>query len=54
MRPTDATEGGTASYGDYEEVTIIPFKAADLSQGRSYAVDRCYANFGELRTREVR
>src|SRR5215217_9741235 len=32
-----------------EEGTIIPFKAADHSQGRSRVLDRGYANFGELR-----
>ena len=30
-----------------EEVTIIPFKAADHSQGRSRVLDRGYANFAE-------
>jgi hypothetical protein len=30
-----------------EEVTIIPFKAADHSQGRSRLLDRGYANFYE-------
>src|ERR687898_382747 len=37
-----------------EEVTIIPFKAADHSQGRSRVLDRGYANFRELRKGEVR
>ena len=32
----------------YEEVVIIPFKAADLSQGRSYVLDRGRADFREL------
>jgi hypothetical protein len=37
-----------------EEDTIIPFKAANHSQGRSRLLDRGYANFVELRKGEVR
>jgi hypothetical protein len=37
-----------------EEVTIIPFKAADHSQGHSRVLDRSYANFVELRVCELR
>src|SRR5215218_4237785 len=37
-----------------EEDTIIPFKAANHSQGRSRLLDRGYANFVELRFGEVR
>src|SRR5215208_6377680 len=37
-----------------EEVTIIPFKAADHSQGRSRVLDRGYANFAESPKGEVR
>src|SRR5215208_2749488 len=37
-----------------EEDTIIPFKAANHSQGRTRLLDRGYANFVELRFGEVR
>jgi hypothetical protein len=37
-----------------EEVTIIPFKAADHSQGRSRVLDRSYANFAKTEFYEVR
>jgi hypothetical protein len=36
-----------------EEVKILPFKEADLDQGRSWVLDRGYANFGERCKAEV-